>query len=511
MPLLYEGADWNFDTLKRIYDACEEIAVGELGLDVYPNQIEVVTSEQMLDVYSSHGLPISYRHHSFGKRFVQHETLYRKGYQGLAYEIVINSSPCISYIMEENTATMQTLVIAHATFGHNHVFKNNCNFKQWTDADGILDYLEFAKAYVAECEEKHGVAAVERILDAAHALQSQGVDRYTRRVKRQKEEEKRAAERHRYAESTFDPIWSTLPGNKATMSKAEQDETAAVIKAKMNLPEENILYFIEKHAPKLKPWQREVIRIVRKISQYFYPQPMTKVLNEGAATFTHMEIMQRLNDRGQISDGHFLEFLKSHSGVIMQLPATSEHYSGWNPYALGFAIMNDIKRICLEPTAEDRRWFPDFAGNGDPYGKLREVWADYRDDSLIHNFLSPKVIRDFGMFDIADRRSETARIVEDIHDEAGYRRIRSKLAHNYDMSRLTPDLNITDVDLLGDRRLVINHAVLDGHRLDEKSARAVLSHVADLWGYPVRLIERDASDDKELGTFDALPEEDIVF
>ena len=69
--------------------------------------------------------------------------------QGLAYEIVINSNPCISYIMEENTMTMQTLVIAHAAFGHNHFFKNNYLFQQWTDADGILDYLDFAKRYVA--------------------------------------------------------------------------------------------------------------------------------------------------------------------------------------------------------------------------------------------------------------------------------------------------------------------------------------------------------------------------
>ena len=82
--------------------------------------------------------------------------------QGLAYEIVINSNPCISYIMEENTATMQTLVIAHAAFGHNHFFKNNYLFRQWTDADGILDYLDFAKAYIAACEERYGEQAVER-------------------------------------------------------------------------------------------------------------------------------------------------------------------------------------------------------------------------------------------------------------------------------------------------------------------------------------------------------------
>ena len=108
----------------------------------------------MLDAYAGTGMPLFYRHWSFGKHFAQHEALYRKGLRGLAYEIVINSDPCISYVMEENTATMQALVIAHAAFGHNHFFKNNELFKQWTDAKGILDYLEFAKAYMPHCEER---------------------------------------------------------------------------------------------------------------------------------------------------------------------------------------------------------------------------------------------------------------------------------------------------------------------------------------------------------------------
>ena len=141
-------------------------------------QIEVITSEQMLDAYASVGLPLMYRHWSFGKRFAYHETLYRKGLQGLAYEIVINSNPCICYIMEENSMTMQTLVLAHAAFGHNHFFKNNYLFRQWTDAGGILDYLAFARDYVTKCEEKYGLDAVERVLDAAHALKEHGVNRY---------------------------------------------------------------------------------------------------------------------------------------------------------------------------------------------------------------------------------------------------------------------------------------------------------------------------------------------
>src|SRR5690349_7621550 len=211
MPL-FTGPNWDFGSLRRVYEAVEKIAFGELGLDIYPVQIEVITSEQMLDAYASVGLPLMYRHWSFGKRFAYHETLYRRGLQGLAYEIVINSNPCICYIMEENSMTMQTLVMAHAAFGHNHFFKNNYLFKEQTDAGGILDYLNFAKDYVARCEERYGLDAVERVLDAAHALMDQGVNRYGRRARLSlRDEQARAESRLAHAHEQYNDLWRTVP------------------------------------------------------------------------------------------------------------------------------------------------------------------------------------------------------------------------------------------------------------------------------------------------------------
>ena len=105
------GAEWTFELIEKYLAEIENIA-GDFGLDTYPNQIEVITSEQMLDAYSSIGMPLMYRHWSFGKHFVREEQMYRKGYTGLAYEIVINSNPCISYNMEENTMALQALVMA---------------------------------------------------------------------------------------------------------------------------------------------------------------------------------------------------------------------------------------------------------------------------------------------------------------------------------------------------------------------------------------------------------------
>src|SRR5471030_2251955 len=345
--LLFDSADWNFATIQRINDAVEEIAVKELGLDVYPNQIEMIGTEQMLDAYSSIGMPLFYKHWSFGKQFARNEVLYRAGMQGLAYEIVINSNPVISYIMEENTATMQALVIAHAAYGHNHFFKNNYVFKQWTDADGILDYLDFAKSYVAQCEERHGRLAVEQTLDAAHALMSHGIDRYPGKKKLDlRTEEKRAGERRAHEEGAFNDLWRTVPTGPVKSAELLSSERRRNL---LGLPQENLLYFLEKTAPRLQLWQRELLRIVRHIAQYFYPQGQTKVMNEGTATYVHYRIMTRLHEQGRISDGNFLEFLQSHTNVVFQPEFDDQRFSGFNPYVLGFAIMQDIERIVTEP------------------------------------------------------------------------------------------------------------------------------------------------------------------
>jgi stage V sporulation protein R len=489
---LYEGADWSFETLLRIHDACEKIALGELGLDVYSNQIEVITAEQMLDAYSSIGMPLFYKHWSFGKHFAQHEAFYRKGLRGLAYEIVINSSPCISYLMEENTATMQTLVIAHAAFGHNHFFKNNYLFKLWTDADGILDYLSFAKGYIASCEERHGEAAVERTLDAAHALMSHGVHRHPGKRKLDlAQEERRARERREQQERIFNDLWRTVPTGPG---KSQSELSIERRRALLGLPQDNILYFLEKSAPRLRPWQRELIRIVRHVAQYFYPQGQTKVMNEGTATYVHYRIMNTLHQRGAISDGNFLEFLQSHTNVVFQPGYDDQRYSGLNPYALGFAMMQDLERIATDPTDEDRAWFPEVAGRGDTMALLRDIWANFRDESFISQFLSPHLMRQLRLFHICDDPADTEGIrVAAIHDERGYRRIRRTLARQYDVGFVDPNIEVVDVDLAGDRRLVLHHHVVSGALLEPADLERVLQHLADLWTYDVLLREVDAS------------------
>ena len=139
----------------------------------------------------------------------------------------------------------------------------------------------------------------------------QGVFRYRRPPRLSSEKEREGIrERLEYEERSFNDLWRTLPRSKGGNEASEAEHSAAERKKSLNLPEENLLYFLEKNSLILEPWQREILRIVRVIAQYFYPQRQTQVMNEGCATFVHYTIMNTLFDQGRISEGAMLEILQ---------------------------------------------------------------------------------------------------------------------------------------------------------------------------------------------------------
>ncbi len=467
-------SDWSFELIEQYHEVIRATAQ-RYGLDTYPNQLEVISSEQMMDAYASVGMPVNYRHWSYGKEFIATQQHYKRGQMGLAYEIVINSDPCIAYLMEENTMAMQALVIAHACYGHNSFFKGNYLFRMWTDASSIIDYLVYAKNFVAECEERHGLDAVEQLLDSCHALMNHGVDRYRRPAKLSLAQERaRLHEREAYAQRQVNDLWRTLPRRA---DKAEDEKAARRFPEE---PQENILYFIEKNAPLLEPWQREIVRIVRKIAQYFYPQRQTQVMNEGWATFWHHRLLNQMYDDGYLSDGMMIEWLKSHTNVVAQQPMAP-----LNPYALGFAMYTDIKRICERPTEEDRRWFPDIAG-GPWLPTLDHAMRNFKDESFIGQYLSPHLMREFRLFSIIDDETQKEYEISAIHDESGYQHLREALSKQYDLSSREPNIQVWNVNLRGDRSLTLRHTQQQNRPLHD-SAQEVLKHVARLWGFGVQL------------------------
>lgn len=468
--------EWTPELLDEVYNGIEEIAVKEWNYDIYRNQMELISAEGMLEAYATIGLPIMYHHWSFGKRYLSQSRLYKAGVMGLAYEIVINSDPCISYLMDSNTLAMQTIVIAHACMGHNHFFKNNYMFRQWTQPDAIIDYLAYAKRFITKQEEIHGFDEVEVVLDAAHTLSHYSVDKYQKRDRTTVQLEADLKARQDWEDSQYDPLSSPFIERKK--KDADEDKVEET---------ENLLYFIELYAPNLRDWQREIIRIVRKIGQYFYPQRQVQVMNEGFATTSHYEICHELYNRGLVDERFMFEFLQSHSGVLGQVPLGIGNLRRINPYALGFRMFQDIRRRCEFPTKEDEQMFPDQVGR-----PFREVYFEavksYKDESFILQYLSPEVIRKMGLMTLLDDDKNTSNYVVSGNADDGYfDQVRKQLAFSYDLGVAQPHISIYDADWKGTRTLKLRHQVHQRRPIDETETKKILRHIYRLWQFPVTI------------------------
>jgi stage V sporulation protein R len=234
------------------------------------------------------------------------------------------------------------------------------------------------------------------------------------------------------------------------------------------------------------------VRIVRKVAQYFYPQRLTKVANEGAATFWHYTLLTELYDHGEVDDGFALEWKADHTAVVEQPPFDSRRFHGINPYALGFSIYRDIRRICERPTDEDRHWFPQLAGSPWQEG-IAFAMANFKDDSLIEQYLSPKVMRDLRLFLLRDSEEDRRHYeVSAIHNDDGYVKLRQALAAQYRMESHTPSIVVARAGDDNERALLLQHRVEHGRLLDTESTETVLKYIKELWKFDVILEEVDA-------------------
>jgi spore cortex formation protein SpoVR/YcgB (stage V sporulation) len=217
-------------------------------------------------------------------------------------------------------------------------------------------------------------------------------------------------------------------------------------------------------------------------------------MNEGWATFWHYTILNTLYDEGLVNDAFMIEFLQSHTNVVAQPPFNSKFYSGINPYALGFSMMSDLRRICEHPTDEDRHWFPDIAGS-DWIKTLDFAMRNFKDESFIAQYLSPRLIREFKLFSVLDDDAQEQLEISNIHDDRGYRYIRQSLADQYNLGSREPNIQVYNVNRCGDRSLTLRHTQYSRRPLAE-SAEQVVRHIARLWGFTVRLESVMEEEDK---------------
>lgn len=276
-------------TLKELmaYNEKIEEITREMGLDYYPQEFEIISFEDMLCYEAYVGMPSHYSHWSYGKSYDKLKTAYKYNLTGLPYEMVINSDPCIAYLMKDNTLLLQILTIAHV-YGHNDFFKNNRMFRDYTNAkltvEKFKNHADRIRSYIHD--PSIGYEAVERIIDAAHSIRYQC---------------------HSYRNTPF--------------TEGE----------KIEYPYTNLLEFLSQFG-QLEEWQRDVLQIVMEESRYFYPQIETKIINEGWATFCHYSILNQLD----LPEGMAIEFYKVHNGVVCQSPGSL------NPYHLGFKIWQSL-------------------------------------------------------------------------------------------------------------------------------------------------------------------------
>jgi len=418
-----------------------EAIVNGMGLDYYPQEFEIIGYKDMLAYESYVGMPSSYPHWSFGKSYEKNSTVYKYNLSGLPYEMVINSDPCLAYLMKENTFLLQILTMAHV-YGHNDFFKNNRLFKDGTRAASTVEMFKFHADTVRSFinDPSIGYEKVERILDAAHAIKFQ-----TSRVVG----EKRIPE-----EVLKQRILDDYKNNNEIHSDLDvyvKLEFPEINKIPIE-PEDDILYFIIKHGD-MEDWEKSLLEIVRQETSYFLPQIETKIMNEGWASFWHYNILKKLD----LPDELYLEFIKRHNDVI------APGQGSINPYFVGFKIFEDIlKRYGMD--------------------KIFEVRAIERDESFLRKYLTKELCEELYLFEYAAKDGNY--IVKEVADDNGFVSIRNTLASTCGVGSI-PLIRVTEM-LQKDKTLMLEH-VFDGRELNIDYAQATLKYIYELWGHTVNL------------------------
>lgn len=436
------SSEYSLQDLQEWNEKIEELAY-TMGLEPYPQEFEICSYEEMLGYEAYLGMPSRYPHWSFGKAYERLKTFYRYNLTGLPYEMVINSNPCLAYLMKENTLLLQILTMAHV-YGHNDFFRNNRLFRLGTRAEYTLEIFKSHARRIREyiSDPSIGYIRVERILDAAHALRLQGYRWVGEKHLSEEEQKERLVS-----------LYQRPPSDHPLLNSYE-----AHVKPDLNRvplrPESDLLLFLMRYA-QLDDWEKDLLQIVREESAYFLPQIETKIMNEGWACFWHYRILNELH----LPQGLHLEFLKRHNQVVRPFAG------GLNPYHLGFCIFMDLNKR--------------YEGDNK---MLFQVRQDQRDASFIRLYLTEELCRELNLFEY--QKSGRDFIIREVADEEGWKKIRDTLAKSVGIHSI-PSIQVSEVKK-SDHMLILEHE-WDGRELHLQYALETLKHMARLWRRKVRL------------------------
>ena len=321
--------------LLAIQAEIEELARSQ-GLDFFPTIFEVVDADQLNEIAALGGFPTRYPHWRFGMEYEQLSKGYAYGLQKI-YELVINNDPCYAYLMASNALTDQKLVMAHV-YGHCDFFKNNLWFSRTNRKmmDEMANHGNRIRGYM----DRHGTDEVEAFIDVCLSVEDL-IDLHAPFIKRHAKDDRYDfgtesddddAESGRFHSKRYlDPFVN--PADKiAAQTERRREEREQVESRIPASPRRDVLTFLLEHAP-LKPWQLDVLSIIRDESYYFAPQAQTKIMNEGWASYWHSTMMtQHILEGSEV-----IHYCDHHSGTLATSP------DRLNPYKLGIELFRDIE------------------------------------------------------------------------------------------------------------------------------------------------------------------------
>lgn len=458
----------------------------EYGLDFFEVVFEVLPFEVMNQIASYGGFPTRYPHWRWG---MEYEKLSKRDAYGLGriYEMVINNDPCYAYLQESNAVTDQKLVMAHV-YGHADFFKNNFWFAKTNRK--MMDEMANHATRVRRHVERHGQDVVERFIDACLSIENL-IDPHsvykakpaTRRTTQTREgdgdpEDGGFHARKLPAKDYMDPFINpqTEIDRQRKVYEKELEEQGKKFPAE---PTRDVLLFLLQFA-RLEDWQQDILGIVRDEAYYYAPQGMTKIMNEGWATYWHSKLMTQ----------HFLEakeivhYADQHSGVVYMPPG------GFNPYKIGVELFKDIERRWdkgqhgtawedLESIGAKGR-YDDKSMQG--RAKIFEVRRIYNDVSFIDEFLTEDFVERLNMYQHGrDPQTGEVKIVS-----RDYKRVKQTLLHHITNAG-QPFIYVVDANYRNRGELMLAHK-FSGVEVEFAKASEVLGALRLIWGRPVHIM-----------------------
>jgi stage V sporulation protein R len=480
------GVPYSTDLTAELRSLKEEIEghARAYGLDFYETIFEVIDAEDLNEIAAYGGFPTRYPHWSFGMAYEELAKSYDYGLSKI-YEMVINNDPCYAYLMRCNHLVDQKLVMAHV-YGHCDFFKNNAYFARTSRK--MMDEMANHGMRIRRYAEKHGEDEVETFLDRCMSIDDL-IDVHSTAIRRREEtsrydfhkseEEDALVKLTRFKSKDYMDDYINPPA----ALQAEEDEVKRLKEqTSRNFPEhpqKDVLLFLIEHAP-LKPWQRDVLSIVRDEAYYFAPQAQTKILNEGWASYWHSTIMTQKG----LQPAEVVDYADHHSGTMATYGARL------NPYKLGLELLRDIehrwntgkfgKEYDDCDDLEKRRTWDKKLGQGRQ--KIFEVRRVHNDITFIDTFLTPDFCREHRMFSYAYQEQGEQYVIESREFEKIKQRLLFSLT-NFGK----PWIYVVDGNYHNRGELLLKHEH-NGIDLRLDEAADTLANIHFIWSRPVNLL-----------------------